>query len=444
MSTTARVEKDSGRRKSAPALETDVAREARNVQDREEVQEQEKQKPPVESIKDVAERAQELRILRALRRYGTARGNLLAGGIAYSGLFSVAAALAIAWTFFMALMGSNLVLRRNVLNGIDTALPGIIQFSPGDGGIITPDDLVLDTAINLTSIVAFFVLLWSAIATMGGLANAIRSMFGIWVVKEKLVILYLRNFTGFIVLAVGIVASSLLTTAAGVLGNQILDLMNIAGTFGGYLLRALTFAVSLGVDMLVIAFLIRVMAGVRVIKKDLWLGCLIAGIGTSAIRVLGASVVGSVSDNKLLASVAVVATLLLWLNLGARILLMACTFMANPPRPYQVTEAEELHFKETPNYITLSAPHTLEWNSNPVTGAVAPTRSPEEPEEEEKPLPRWGGLLGNLSRWRAERLERRAKKVKERAIGAREKYNDGARRMVAIAEKNRNSGKRGH
>ena len=46
------------------------------------------------------------------------------------------------------------------------------------------------------------------------------------------------------------------TTAAGVLGNQILDLMNIAGTFGGYLLRAVTFAVSLGVDMLVIAFLV--------------------------------------------------------------------------------------------------------------------------------------------------------------------------------------------
>lgn len=399
--------------------------------------------PPVTSVKDAAERVQELRLLRALKRYGTARGNLLAGGIAYSGLFSVAAALTIAWTIFMAVMGSNLTLRRTVLNSIDAALPGIIQFSPGDGGIIKPDDLVLNTAINLTSVIAFIILLWSAITTMGGMANAIRSMFGIWVVKENPVILYLRNLAGFVILAIGVVASSVLTTAAGVLGNQILDLMNIAGTFGGYLLRTVTFAVSLGVDMLVIAFLIRVMASVRVIKKDLWLGCFIAGIGTSVIRVLGTSVVGSVSDNKLLASVAVVATLLLWLNLGARILLMACTFIANPPRPYQVTEAEELHFKETPNYITLSAPHTLEWNSNPVTGAVAPQTGDDSLEEfEEEQLPRWGGMLGNTSRWRAEHLERRAEKVNERAEEARERYVDGARRMVAVAEKNRTSGKR--
>lgn len=441
MSTTERVEKNSRWRKSAPTPEPDVAQKTGNMHEHEAAHEQENQKPPAEFFKGVADRVQDLRIVRAMMRYTTARGNLLAGGIAFSGLFSVAAALTIAWTIFMSLMGSNLALRRNVLNGIDAALPGIIQFSPGDGGIIKPDDLVLDTALNVTSVIAFVVLLWSAIATMAAMANAIRSMFGIWVVKENIGILYLRNFAGFIILVIGVLSSSLLTTAAGVLGNQILEFINVTGTIGGYALRAVTFAVSLAVDMFVIAFLVRVMASVRVIKKDLWVGCFMAAVGTSAIRVLGTSVVGSVSDNALLASVAAIATLLLWLNLGARILLIACTFMANPPRPYRVAEAEELHFTETPNYITLSAPHTLEWNSNPVTGAVAPTRSPEEPEEEEKPLPRWGGLLGNLSRWRAERLERRAKKVKERAIGAREKYNDGARRMVAIAEKNRDSGK---
>lgn len=204
MSTTENVEKPSRPDEDALVLDTPVPAE--------EEPPAAKEKPPVESVKDAAERVQELRVMRALKRYGTARGNLLAGGIAYSGLFSVAAALTIAWTIFMSLMGSNLALRRNVLNGIDAALPGIIQFSPGDGGIIKPDDLVLNTAINLTSVIAFFVLLWSAIATMGGLANAIRSMFGIWVVKENPAILYLRNFAGFIILAIGVVASSLLTT----------------------------------------------------------------------------------------------------------------------------------------------------------------------------------------------------------------------------------------
>ena len=146
MSTTENVEKPSRSDEDALVLDTPVPAE--------EEPPTAKEKPPVESVKDAAERVQELRVMRALKRYGTARGNLLAGGIAYSGLFSVAAALTIAWTIFMSLMGSNLALRRNVLNGIDAALPGIIQFSPGDGGIIKPDDLVLNTAINLTSVIA--------------------------------------------------------------------------------------------------------------------------------------------------------------------------------------------------------------------------------------------------------------------------------------------------
>lgn len=397
-----------------------------------------KVKPAVENVKNLAERVQELRVMRGLTRYGSARGGLLSGGIAYSGLFSVAAALTIAWTVFMAVLGSNEKLRQDVLEGVDATLPGIVDTGNG-GGMIKPDSLVLDSAINLTSIIAFGVLLWTAISTMGAIATAIRAMFGISVVQENTIIVYLRSFGGFVVLAIGVLASSLLTAGAGVLGHQILRTLSIEGTFGGLFLRLLTFAVSLGVDMLVIAFLVRVMAGVRVVRRDLWLGCLIAGIGTSAIRILGTSAVGSVSNNALLASVAAIATLLLWLNLGARILLMACSFMANPPRPVKIESPEKVHYKETPNYITLSAPHTLDWPHNPITGNVTPEPD-EAPAEQSEELPRWGGLLGNISHWKVRRLERRAAKADRKARRARAKYREGARKMVAAAARSEGSG----
>lgn len=403
---------------------------------------QEKFKPAVENVKNFAERVQGLRIMRGMTRYGSARGGLLSGGIAYSGLFSIAAALTIAWTVFMAVLGSNEKLRQDVLNGVDATLPGIID--TGDGkGMIKPDALVLDSAINLTSITAFAVLLWTAISTMGAIATAIRAMFGISVVQENTVIVYLRSFGGFVVLAIGVLASSVLTAGAGVLGQQILRTLNIEGTAGGHFLRLLTFAVSLGVDMLVIAFLIRIMAGVRVVRRDLWIGCLMAGLGTSVIRVVGTSAVGSVSNNALLASVAAIATLLLWLNLGARILLMACSYMANPPRPYRIESPEEVHYRETPNYITLSALHTLDWSHNPVTGNVTPEVEEEPPASPEEDLPEWGGLLGNLARWKAQRLERRANKANRKAHRARSSYRHGVRRMMDAQAKNQAVGRRG-
>ncbi|MGO1636886.1 YihY/virulence factor BrkB family protein [Ancrocorticia populi] len=322
----------------------------------------------VAKAKTFAERVQDLRIVRSLSRYGAARGGLLSGGIAYSALFSIAAGLTIAWTVFMSVLGNNQELKDQVLDSIDSALPGIIDTGDGSGGIIDPDALVLDSAVNLASIIAAVVLLWTAMSTMGAFANSIRAMFGIRKVKENPVLLNLRNLGGFVVLAVGIASSSVISTGAGSLNSTVLDWIGIEGAASRFLIRVGTLLISVAVDALILAFLVRIMSGVRVPRRDLWVGSAIGGVAMSVIRLLGTSAVGSVADNALLASVAAIATLLLWLNLCARVVLMASAFMANPPRPEKIESPEELHFKETPNYITLTEPQTLNWNFNPVTG----------------------------------------------------------------------------
>ena len=59
---------------------------------------------------------------------------------------------------------------------------------------------------------------------------------------------------------------------------------------------------------------------------------MIAGVGIGMVRILGTAVVaGSVSKNPLFASVAVIVTLLVWINLIARIVLLAAAWTADPP-----------------------------------------------------------------------------------------------------------------
>lgn len=350
------------------------------------------------------------RIGRTMARVGTAKGNLLAGGIAYAAIFSLFAALAIGWTVFMAVLGGNEELRNQLVDTVNRSLPGILDDGSGNG-LIRPEDLVLETALTPTSIIAFLILVWSAIATMTALKASIRRMFGMVSLPENFLFKKLRDLVGFIVLALSTLVTSAASLAANSLGSRVFDWLGVDGPFTEFLLRAGTFLLGAAVDVAVFVFLFRFFAGLRVPRRDLLLGATLGAVGTSVIRVVGTSVIG-VSDNPLLTSATALVTILLWVNLVSRIALVAAAFAANPPAPVVPESAEEVHFDQTPNYVTVSAPHTLAWDHHAATGAVSP-RKPE-PEPEPGPQPKWGGLIGWMKRRRIDRLERRLASARDR------------------------------
>ncbi|TNC19303.1 YihY/virulence factor BrkB family protein, partial [Georgenia sp. 311] len=313
---------------------------------------------------------------RALARYGRAAGGMLAGGITYSAIFSIAAALTLGYTAFMAVLGSDTELRDRVLEAVDSALPGVID-TPTSRGLLNPDDLVLDTGLTPTSVVATAVLLWTAISVMGALKRSIRSMFGIVVLQENAFLTRVRDFLGFLTLAVAVLLTAALTIAAGAAGQWVLDLLGVSGTVAQLGLRALGLLVALAVDAGVFVLLFRVLAGVRPPRRDLLLAALLGAVASGALRLFGTSLVGSAASNPLLATAAALATLLLWVNLLSRVTLLIAAWTANPPAPPAPDHPDVTHFSETPNYVTLSAPHTLTWRYEAITGTVeadAPTR----------------------------------------------------------------------
>ncbi len=325
----------------------------------------------IEFGKRAWERIQDMRVMRGMARYGTARGGLLAGGIAYSALFSIAAAVTIAWSVFMAFLGNRTELRDQVIASVNSALPNFLDDGSGHG-LIDPNSLVLRSALTPASLLAAGVLLWTSISMISSLAGSIRAMFGLAVQKENAILGYVRAFGGFVVMALGILVSSIATIAAGTAGQFVMHWLDIDSGFVAFLVRGSTMVASLLIDALVVAFLVRVVAIVRVPWRDLLLGSLLAALLLTIVRYLGTSAVGSVANNRLLVSFAALATLLLWLNLAARILLMSVAFMANPPRQRAAESSADIHARETPNYVTASVPATLEWPYDPVTGNLIP------------------------------------------------------------------------
>lgn len=315
-------------------------------------------------------RARALRLVRAGQRYVVARGRLLAGGIAYSALFSIFAALAITWTVFVSVLGGNAELRATVLQAIDRTLPGILGDGSGSG-LIEPDDLLLDVGLDVTSVVAGAVLLWSALSLMTAIRRAIQSAFGIVASPLSFFAAKGLDAVGFVGVVLGLLVGAALGLAAGTFGEPFLEMLGLRGSVAGGVLRVLGFLVAAVVDGAVFVLLVRVTAGVRPLRRDLLAGAGVAALLSGLLRVLGTGVLG-VASNPLLASVAVVATLLLWVNLWGRAIIFAAAFAANPPAYTRPGSAEEVHFDDRPNYVTLSDPGTLVWRHQPYTGAIIP------------------------------------------------------------------------
>lgn len=329
------------------------------------------------------------RIARGLGRYGAANGALLTGGIAYSALFSIFAGLTVAFSIFMAVLGDNAELREAVMEALGSALPGIVQTADNPDGLLSPESLEFSGGASLlTGVIGFLVLVNTATSVMAALRTGIRSMFGILMPAENAILAKLRDLAGFLVLAVAVVLTAALGIAVGAAGTAIAGAVGLEDNPAVQaLLRILGYAVALGVDFAVVLFLIRGLGAARPPRRDLIVGSLVVAVAAGVIRFLGTTLVGSVSDNPLLAPFAAIITLLLWVNLIVRVLLMVCAWTANPPAIPEIGPDDVTHAEQTPNFVTETEPETLEWEHDPQTGKILPEPAPE-PEEY------WGGLIG--------------------------------------------------
>ena len=280
--------------------------------------------------KELWDRVKHTRPMRANARFGARSGGVLTGGIAYAALFSVFAALTIGFTAFMAVLGDNERLRDEVLNAVDDALPGLIDTGDGNG-MLDPKDLVLSTSLTLTSVVAVVVLLLSAIAAVAALRKAVRAMFADDDPRGNGLRGKARELGGFAVMGLAVLLSAIVTVAVSSAAQWILGALG-RGSATTAVLTVLGLVVAFAVDAGVFVLIVTALADQHPPRRDLLLGAAFTAVGLGVVRFLGTAVVaGSVNKNPLFSSVTVFVTLLVWINLIARIVLLAAAWTADPP-----------------------------------------------------------------------------------------------------------------
>ncbi len=274
----------------------------------------------VAQVRRQVARVKQTRPARAVGRFSAAGGGVLSGGIAYASLFSLFAGLALGFTVLLAVLGSDEALRDKVVDAVADVLPGLVDTGDGNGGAVPLEALELSPAFTVAGVVAALALVMSALSAVGALQTGLRAMLDLRVV-ENVVVGTLRRLGGLVAAGVAVVVSAVLSSAvAGLLGGAAQGLVSVAGVVVAFVVDTATFL-----------FAVRVLAGARPARRDLLWGAVIAAVGLGAIRLVGATLVAGAASNPLLASFAAVVVLLAWVNLVARVLLLAAAWTADPP-----------------------------------------------------------------------------------------------------------------
>ena len=104
----------------------------------------------MDRLKVLWARFQRSDIWRAWKRYGDARGGLLAGGVTYFAFFSLFPAIALGFTIFGFVLRDQPDLLAEVQSAIEKQLPGFVKTDANPDGLI-PLTIPTRTTYSLTA-----------------------------------------------------------------------------------------------------------------------------------------------------------------------------------------------------------------------------------------------------------------------------------------------------
>jgi len=265
---------------------------------------------------------------RAYARYGLVRGNVLAGGIAYFAFFSIFPALALGFTAFAVVLGSHEDLQVEVVQYINSSLGAtIIGYKEGQG-LVDIDQLVQPGLLTTTGILGFVALVFSGLGWIAALRDGVQAVFTVRsqtnVVVVKLVDLVLLAGAGLAVL-ISVVVSVSVDLATG----QVLDRLGMPrGPVAGWSVNITSQVTLVVLDTLIFTVLFRRLAGISVPLGAALVGGALAGVGFTGLKLFASQLLQSVSHNRFLASASILLGLLVWMNLVARLTLVAAALSA--------------------------------------------------------------------------------------------------------------------
>jgi len=260
---------------------------------------------------------------RALRRYLESNGNVLAGGVAYYSLASIAAGMVLAVTVASFVVIGNDTLRQELIDFIGNAIPGIFT-TEDQTGLIDPNTLSPTPMSGVVGVVAFLVLIYTATRYMRGMRAATRTMLG--GASTKAIPGTLSDVIALVTLAVVAVLAAGFQIVAGSLANH------VAGWIGDDSVSAATVRLvaalaGLAANVAFVAIVFLVLGGARARARILVPTIVVTALGIAVLQLASSYFVTAASTYAVLAPFAAVIAVLLFVDFASRGMLIAVAWI---------------------------------------------------------------------------------------------------------------------
>ncbi|OOB89976.1 YihY/virulence factor BrkB family protein [Rathayibacter sp. VKM Ac-2630] len=278
-------------------------------------------------IPALIERVLRTRPARVLLHYSETGGPLFASGLAFQALFAVFGALFVFFAVFGFWVRGDAVLRDSLIGIVQRSIPGLIG---GKGSLVSVDTLLDQSILGWTGVIAAAVLLWTALNFLGSLRQAVRILFALPGPTTLFVLLKLKDAGLALVFGAVLLVSAALSVFSTTFVDVAFDFLGIGSDseLGRITGGAVGLLIMLALDTATLAGSFRILSGIPIPWKNLWVGSLLGGIALGALKILGTQLLGGASRNPLLASFAVLIGLLIWFNLVCQVILIVASWIS--------------------------------------------------------------------------------------------------------------------
>lgn len=267
---------------------------------------------------------------RSWQRYGGNRGNVLAGGVAYLGFFSILPALVLGFTVFGFVLRGQPELFDRVVAYVSGTLPGILRDQANPDGILDASAPPTPNALSLAGAVSLALLLLSGLGWVDALREGVRAMFERPTAQANPVLGKLRDLGVLVTLGAAVLGSAVLSFLVSALASRVLGWVGVSqdSSVGRAVLRVLGVLVVLLADLALMVIVLRVMSGLALSRADVLQGAFVGAVGLGVLKLSSGLLLANASRKPLLAGFAVVIGLLVLMNLISRVMLLSAAWAA--------------------------------------------------------------------------------------------------------------------
>jgi len=255
-------------------------------------------------------------LARAYRRYHDQRGDRHAAAITYYGFLAFFPLLAVAYALLGLVVRFMPAARDGVADFLRDAFPGLV----GTANTAEVQVQQVQQASTRVGLLGLAVLLWAGLGWLSALREALREMWNKEDKGHNIVIGKLHDLSTLVLIGLVLFVSIGLSGLASV------------GVPGGLLLRVGLELVTIATYMAVLLAMFWRLSGAGRSPLQLWRGALVGALGFEALRALATFLLGRLTGNPVYTTFAIAVGLLVWINLGSRIILYSAAWTAT--RPY--------------------------------------------------------------------------------------------------------------